>query len=181
MVGFTGSRSLAPCHAPFVTRVAHICAQHAPFIIGCALGLDSLMLAYALSHKIPYRQFKAADYGTGKSSFTLRSAAMVRLVAQTNTWPVYRGPCYFVGFPTSPCPPSLVPSSDSSACFAGFGSGTWSTLALAVGLQLPVFVFPIGFTVDQLPTSWGDWQPLETLGLDPCYRLKLAAIQPPLF
>jgi hypothetical protein len=51
----------------------------------------------------------------------------------------------------------LVPSPSSSRCFSGLGSGSWATLALAVGLGVPCAVFlgsgsvPAGFSV---PSVW---------------------------
>ena len=59
-----------------------------------------------------------------------RSAALVSAVAASGAG---RG---FVGFVSSPCPAGLVPSPSPSACFSGFGSGSWASLALASGLGL---------------------------------------------
>jgi len=67
-----------------------------------------------------------------------------------------------VGFVSSPCPESLVPSRSRPACFSGRGSGSWASLAFAAGLGLPVVVFPVGLAPAAcLPSSWGSWLPLS--------------------
>lgn len=85
-----------------------------------------------------------------------RSAALVSAVAAS-------GPgAGLVGFVSSPCPESLVPSRFRSACFSGSGSGSWASLAYAAGLGLPVVVFPVGLAPsDCLPSSWGSWLALS--------------------
>ena len=67
-----------------------------------------------------------------------------------------------VGFVSSACPvhprsgKRLAPSRSSVRCFGGFGSGTWSTLAFAVALGLPVVVFACGVSHwAALPSHWG--------------------------
>ena len=81
---------------------------------------------------------------------------MVRAVQQSG------GRAGVVGFVSSPCPvhprsgKRLVPSRSSVRCFGGFGSGTWSTLAFAVALGLPVVVFACGVSHRvALPSHWG--------------------------
>ena len=67
-----------------------------------------------------------------------------------------------VGFVSSPCPGSLVPSRSRSACFSGRGSGSWASLAFAAGRGLPVVVFPVGLAPAAcLPSSWGSWLALS--------------------
>jgi hypothetical protein len=74
-----------------------------------------------------------------------RSVACVRACAAA------RG--VWCAFPAQACPTGLRPSVQASACFAGFGSGTWASLALALGLGLPAVVFlPAGV---QAPAGWG--------------------------
>ena len=81
---------------------------------------------------------------------------MVRAVQQSG------GRAGVVGFVSSVCPvhprsgKRLVPSRSSVRCFGGFGSGTWSTLAFAVALGLPVVVFACGVSHwAALPSHWG--------------------------
>ena len=92
-----------------------------------------------------------------------RSAALVSAVAAS-------GPgCGLVAFATSESPPHLRPSSSPAVAFSGHGSGSWGSLALAVGLALPVVVFPFdpsGYGVGPVPpSSWGGvWVPVERPG-----------------
>lgn len=108
-----------------------------------------------------------------------RSAALVSAVAASG---VGRG---FVGFVSSPCPAGLGPSASPSACFSGFGSGSWGSLALAAGLGLPVVVFPVGALADlsALPASWGSWSSLASSGLGSAWAggFRLVSASPALF
>ena len=114
------------------------------------------------------------------SAFARRSSALVSAVAAS-------GPgAGFVGLVSSPCPAGLLPSASSSRCFAGFGSGSWASAALAAGLGLPVVVFWFGPGAPVLPASWGSWSPAAASGpwssgwrLAPA--LAAAAEQPALF
>ncbi len=108
-----------------------------------------------------------------------RSAALVSAVAASG---VGRG---FVGFVSSPCPAGLGPSFSPSACFSGPGSGSWGSLALAIGLGLPVVVFPVGALASAgvLPASWGSWSPLASLGSGSAWSdgFRLVPASPALF
>jgi hypothetical protein len=53
-----------------------------------------------------------------------RSAAVVEANAEAGG--------LFCSFPSGKCPKGLVPSRSVRACFKGYGSGSWSSLALAV-------------------------------------------------
>ena len=71
-----------------------------------------------------------------------------------------------VGFVSSACPPTLVPSPSPSVAFSGHSSGSWGSLALAAGLGLPVVVFPVSPSGygrgSELPRFWpGSWAPVE--------------------
>ena len=93
-----------------------------------------------------------------------RSAALVSAVAASS------GPgCGLVAFVSSKCPPHLRPSRSPAVAFSGHGSGSWGSLALAVGLSLPVVVFPFdpfGYGAGPaLPSSWGGvWVLVERPG-----------------
>src|SRR5690606_34124227 len=90
--------------------------------------------------------FSASSFGSGRGAFARRSVAVVRAVASSpaGVW---------VSFPQSACPAGLLPSRSSSACFCGLGSGSWASLAFAVGLGVPSFVWlPAGVVP---PAGWG--------------------------
>jgi hypothetical protein len=147
VVGFSGSRRLAPAFAPLVAGVvASVLAAGRSVAVGCAAGADAFVRSAAPGALV----FSAAAFGSGRSAFAARSVALVRAVAAG-------GPgSGFVVFPGAPCPAGLSPSARSSACFCGSGSGSWASAAFAVGLGLPLVVFPCGFSA--LP-AWGRWVP----------------------
>ena len=149
VVGFSGGRRLSPAFRPLVSGVvAKVLAAGRGVAVGCAAGADGFVRGAAPAAVV----FSVAAFGSGRSAFARRSAALVRSVAAG-------GPgSGLVAFPAAPCPPGLVPSASVSACFCGLGSGSWASAAFAAGLGLPVVVFPCGFSA--LP-PWGAWRPLS--------------------
>jgi hypothetical protein len=92
----------------------------------------------------------SGQWGSGRGAFAARSAALVRAVAAS-------GPgAGLVGFVAGPCPAGIEPARSWRA--GSSASGSWSTVALAVGLGLPVVVFWCSSGPAQLP-AWpgGAW------------------------
>jgi hypothetical protein len=148
VVGFSGGRRLSRSFRPLVSSVvAAVLASGRSVAVGCAAGAD-LFVRVAAPGAVVF-----AVPGSGRrpaSLFAARSVALVRSVAAG-------GPgSALVVFPASPCPAGLSPSAAPLACFCGLGSGSWASAAFAVGLGLPVVVFPCGFSA--LP-PWGVWAP----------------------
>ena len=137
--GFSGSRSVVPgaCAsvASFLRRFRPVAG-----VVGCASGVDEFFRSAFGSLRV----VSASSFGRGPSAFARRSVAVVSAVAAAGgVW---------VSFPSSPCPSGLVPSGVSSRCFAGFSSGSWSSVAFACGLGVPCLVFlPSGV---EFPSSW---------------------------
>ena len=149
VVGFSGSRRLAPPFRPLVAGiVASVVASGRSVAVGCAAGADSFVRAAAPGAVV----FSASAFGSGRGAFATRSVALVAAFAARGAG------SGFVVFPSAPCPAGLVPSASASACFCGLGSGSWASAAFAAGLGLPVVVFPCGFSA-LLP--WGVWRPLS--------------------
>ena len=145
-VGFSGSR--APSSAS-LSALDWLCSHVAPgaaVVTGCARGIDQ-----ATRQHFPAAQvFQASAFGVGRGAFAARSVACVRSVAAVSG--------LWVAFPAGPCPLGLLPSARSSQCFCGKGSGTWASLAFAIGSGLPCLVFlPSGIPG---PSGWG----FESLG-----------------
>jgi len=86
-----------------------------------------------------------------------RSVALCRLVAGSAG---SAGGAPFVGFVAGACPAALVPARSSRRCFAGSGSGSWASLALAAGRGCAVSIFWCGAGAPVLP-AWpgGAWVP----------------------
>ena len=93
--------------------------------VGCASGIDSLVRS-----AYPSASVFRVQPPVSRASFALRSARMVGWVARGS------GGGLLVAFPLGACPPAVVVSST----FGGRGSGTWGSVALAVGLGASVLV-----------------------------------------
>lgn len=137
LVGFSGSRSAVP---PVLSSVLCVRARSAGVsLVGCAAGVDSSVRAGLRGVQV----FSASSFGVGRGSFAARSVAFVRALAT--------GGGVLVSLPSSPCPSGLLPSASSSRAFCGSGSGSWASLAFAVGSGVPCWVFaPFG-----VPSGWG--------------------------
>lgn len=160
--GFSGSRSPAPAS---LAALSWLCGQlplGASVVVGCARGIDQ-----AARLAFPGAQvFYASSFGSGRSSFAARSVACVQAVAASSG--------LWVAFPSTPCPVGLLPSARSSQAFSGKGSGTWASLAFAVGSGVSCLVFlPSGMVA---PPAWG----LLPLG-DGWFHFSPATVQGSLF
>ena len=131
IVGVSGSRAPSPVSASVCRWAVGQLAPSASVVVGCAAGIDGVARLARPSASV----IEASAFGAGRGALAARSVAVVRAVAAG-------GPsALWLAFPSGPCPPGLVPSRQSSACFAGHGSGTWASAALAVGLGVPALVF----------------------------------------
>jgi hypothetical protein len=140
-VGFSGSRRPCPASLAACGWLAGVVAPGAVVVTGCAPGIDYAARLHFPAAKV----FRASSFGSGRGAFAARSVACVRAVAAAGG--------LWAAFPATPCPAALVPSAKSSKCFCGTGSGTWASLAFAVGLSLPCLVFlPPGVLP---PVGWG--------------------------
>jgi len=156
LVGFCGSRSLPSSFSPLVSScVSAVSSVGRGVAIGCASGADRFALSAARRAGASVSLFSASSFGLGRPSFARRSAAFVSAVASSGAG------CGLVAFVSSPCPAGLSPSSVAARCFAGFGSGSWASVAFAVGLGVPVVVFPCvpsGVSPSSVLPAWsGSW------------------------
>lgn len=102
--------------------------------VGCASGVDSLVRSAFPSASV----FRVGSFAVGgrvsRASFALRSSALVSWCASSGG--------LLVAFPLGSCPVGVAVSSS----FRGCGSGSWGSVALAVGLGCSVLVVaPAGF------------------------------------
>lgn len=149
--------------------------------MGCAVGADAAVLAAAVRLLPPSRVAVWAAFGPGglgsagsassvsgvgralaagcavswwaggglavplRGRLCARSVAFVRSLAASGG--------VLVGLVGSACPAGCVPGPR----WASSGSGSWSSLALAAGLAVPVVVWPVGW-VWSPPVGWlGSW------------------------
>ncbi len=156
LVGFCGSRSLSSAFSPLVAScVSAVVAAGRGVAVGCASGADRFALSAARASGASVSLFSASSFGSGRSAFARRSAAFVSAVSASGVG------CGLVAFVSSACPAGLLPSRSASRCFAGFGSGSWASVAFAVGLGVPVVVFPCvpsGVSPSSVLPAWsGSW------------------------
>jgi hypothetical protein len=135
--GFSGSRSSVPSGCSVAAAAVPSASR---VFVGCARGVDSFFRGVFPGAAV----FAASSFGAGRGSFARRSVAVVSAVsAAGGLW---------VAFPSSSCPAGLVPSASSSRCFSGLGSGTWASLAFALGSGVPCLVW-LGSL--PCPSGWG--------------------------
>lgn len=191
-VAFTGPRNLQLRFYPMVKMVTEaVIASRRRVVVGCAWGLDNMVRRACEVNEHDFKLFAVKEscpackgqflqsgnaedgeppgycpvcigtgcrYGSGKGAFVNRSVAMVKFLTGTDKG---RG---LIGFPDRPCPSGIYPSQDWTS--GENPSGTWSTIALAIGLNIPVVLFPcMDLDADQEVlyesiASWClDWQP----------------------
>lgn len=146
-VGFCGSRALAPRARCLVAGVVgRVLARGASVSVGCAAGADAFVRAAAGPRA---RVFRAES--RRPAALVARSVCLVRSLAAAP------GSC-LVGFVSVPCPAGIAPAPrwhSGRPC-----SGSWSSLALAAGLGVPVFVFVVGLSSRSALPAWsgGSWR-----------------------
>lgn len=142
-VGFSGSRCADGLASPFWV-VARCVPSSSQVFVGCARGVDELARSAFPSARV----FSVASgaWGRGRGAFAGRSVAFVRALSSSG------GVLVSLPSPGSVPAAGLVPSSSSSRCFSGGGSGSWASLAFAVGLGVPCLVW-LGSAAP--PAGWG--------------------------
>ena len=149
-IGFSGARSPAGVLPPSaLSSAAAAVPSGARVVVGCQRGVDAFFRQ--CFPKAEVFAVASGKWGSGKGAYAARSIACVNAVAIAGG--------LWVSFPASECPPGLLPSPKSSKCFSGGGSGTWASLAYALGCGVACLVYsPFG-----VPTGWG----LESVPGDP--------------
>lgn len=147
--GFCGSRSAVPPASLWASFVSLV-PSGASVSCGCVGGLCALARGSFPSASV----FRASSFGRSRGAFAARSVALVRSVAAAPS-PLW------VSFPGRACPAGLVPCPAPSRCFRGLGSGSWASLAFAVGLGVPALVwlpagvsFPSGWSASCVGSGW---------------------------
>lgn len=155
--GFSGSRSQPPTACAIASQFV---PSDAAVFVGCAQGVDAFFRA-AFPQAVVF-SVASGDFGpTQRGAFAARSVACVRAVAsQGGLW---------VSFPAAACPAGLLPSASSGRCFCGSGSGSWASLAFAVGSGAACLVFlgalpcPLGWQLSPVPgaAGWFSFSPMS--------------------
>lgn len=175
-VAFTGSRRLSPAWAPQVKHVVEALSP-ASILVGDARGADRFVAAAAPADRL--RVFRVGrSVRLGRGAFAARSVEMIRALASSPR------PCALVAFVAGPCPAGIIPATSWRS--GSIPSGSWASVALAAGLELPVFVFvcpPSGRSIvhPSLPAWAGSWSPIPSGALDGAWRWSPVAAQARLF
>lgn len=156
VVGFTGSRNLPGQWLPQVQALVNRAQASGKLVAtGCANGLDQLVRQSAVGPIV--FSVKEGCFGKGPVAYARRSQSMVSAVVGSGEG------AWLVGFVTKPCPLGVVPC---SAWRSGVvPSGTWSSVALAVGRGVPIFIVWCGSGVAELPVWGGTWSALTLAGV----------------
>ncbi len=128
-VAFSGSRAVGSSASVSCGAFLPVLAGFSGAVaVGCASGVDSLVRSAFPSASV----FRVGSFLVGgrvcRSSFALRSSALVSWCASSGG--------LLVAFPLGACPSGVRVSSS----FGGCGSGSWGSVALALGLGASVLV-----------------------------------------
>ena len=121
----TGSR--APSHQMRAALGLVLAAAPSVVLVGCGRGIDAATRAACPGALVQ------VSAGCAAWQLALRSAALATDALAARA--------LVAAFPSGACPGALVPSPLARRCFTGHGSGTWETLALALGIVCPAVVF----------------------------------------
>jgi len=152
--GFSGSRQWSGSFAP-LTAAADSVPVGGRVLVGCAPGVDAFFRSRFPSAEV--FSVRSGRWGRGRGAFAALSIACVSGVVGGV------GGGLWVSFPSSACPAGLFPS----------GSGTWASLAFAIGSGLPCLVFlgsiksPSGWGLSPVPGSPGWFGCSSVLGFAP--------------
>ncbi|MBD2341230.1 hypothetical protein H6G64_30125 [Calothrix sp. FACHB-156] len=140
--GFSGARSPAGLLPPkALSSAAAAVPPGSRVVIGCQRGVDAFFRQ--CFPKAEVFAVASGKWGQGKGAYAARSIACVQAVAGD------RG--LWVSFPASECPVGLLPAAKSAKCFSGSGSGTWASLAYALGSGVACLVY----SPFEVPAGWG--------------------------
>ena len=133
-VAFSGSRVVGSSASVSCRAFLPVLAGFSASVgVGCASGVDSLVRSAFPSASVFSVQQFAVGGRVCRASFARRSSALVSWCASSGG--------LLVAFPLGACPSAVAPS----ASFSGCGSGSWGSVALAVGLGCSVLVvLPVG-------------------------------------
>lgn len=141
--GFCGSRHLSGKWWREVRRVARaVSAAGISISVGCTRGADAAVRQACPSATV--FSVRSGQWGKDRSAYARRSVALVRSLPEN---------AVFAGFVEKPCPCQIWPASH---WISGQPvSGSWSSVALAAGRGLTVFVFWCSDDPPALPRNWG--------------------------
>jgi hypothetical protein len=167
-VGFSGSRSPSVAASAALSALLPSVPAGVRVSVGCARGVDSLCRSFfGASPSVLVFSVAGGRFGSGRSAFARRSSRCVLSVAAGS-----RG--LLVALPSAPvCPAGVRPSRS----FFGGGSGSWGSVAFALGRGRRVLLWlPSGCLP---PSSSGvSWSSAGAFGSAGCWWLGVAVPAP---
>jgi hypothetical protein len=165
-IGFSGSRSPAAPAAAALSALLPLVPSGVRVAVGCARGVDLACRSFfGSSSSLLVFSVASGRFGVGRSAFARRSSRCVLSVAAGS-----RG--LLVCLPSAPvCPVGVRPSRS----FFGAGSGSWGSVAFALGLGRRVLLWlPAG----SRPPSWSgvSWSSAGALGSAGCWWLGVSVL-----
>ncbi len=153
-VGFFGSRALiGSATAQVCTLASEAVMAGTAVYTTCGTGAAAAARACAPTAIVFSRTF------AGHGALPARATRFVRALAVAPA-PV------LICWPGRSCPMGLLPDSRWQPC----GSGSWSELALAVGLDVPVRIFLPPMCSP--PLAWGNWTVVDAGSLSGAWALR---------
>jgi hypothetical protein len=167
-VGFSGSRSPSPAASAALSALLSLVPSGVRVSVGCAAGVDLLCRSFFAGFpSLLVFSVASGRFGSGRSAFARRSSRCVLSVAAGS-----RG--LLVALPSAAvCPAGVRPSRS----FFGAGSGSWGSVAFALGRGRRVLLWlPAG----SRPPAWSgvSWSSVGALGSVGCWWLGAAVPVP---
>lgn len=132
-IGFTGPRQLTAQQRAKALSDLQRLKIYPNWLVGDASGLDKLARSIAQNHHLNLQIYEKRSELPHRAQGAERSTRMIKALAtavgKLHAWP------------KQPAPNQLMPSRSWPTGAAG--SGTWGTIALAVGLGIPVELHPL--------------------------------------
>ena len=143
-MGFSGSRSPSEEAEKALKELLDLVPSGARISVGCARGIDAIARNYFQNSNLEVFSVSSGEFGTGRAAFARRSSACVLSVSENGL---------IVAVPSSAAPVGVKVGKS----FNGRGSGTWGTIAFALGHGRKVLVW-----ADKVP-QWEkvSWEKLE--------------------
>ncbi|MGK7896493.1 MAG: hypothetical protein AB4372_23460 [Xenococcus sp. (in: cyanobacteria)] len=127
-IGFSGSRSPSKEAQEALKELLNLVPKDAKISVGCAKGVDAIARNYFQNSNLEVFSVSSGEFGTGRAAFARRSSACVLSVAEDGL---------LVAVPSSVAPVGVKVGKS----FNGKGSGTWGSIAYALGHQRKVLVW----------------------------------------
>jgi hypothetical protein len=137
-IGFSGSRSLSGAGLAALTSLFPLVPAGCHVVVGCAEGADLAVRRAFDGGRLCLFSVASGRFGSGRSAFARRSVAIVESLPVGGL---------LVVVPSGAAPAGVVPSRS----FHGCGSGSWGSLAFALGTGRRVLLWlPVG----SIPPAW---------------------------